>query len=129
MNDLSRLDSTSEAILRALAEHAATPSNLAYTTSVDVLRFGRFLKNLIEHGYIRNSDITKEADKNIYMHDSYFVTLEGKAYLECIDRQSARDALRDKKDRRQTYINIINASISLIALIKSFLPEIISLLK
>ena len=129
MDDFSRLDTSSETILKALAERSGSPQNIAFAASVDVLHLGGFLQNLIEHGYIRNSSADKENDTNIYLDDVYIITLSGKAYLEYIDRQTEKEKLQNKKDRRQFYINIFNASVALAAFIKSFLPDFISLLK
>ena len=121
MNALERIDSDSEKLLRLLSNKPASLSDLSFATGLSLEYWARHMNFLVIKKYIKNVAVAHTND-GLNLRDPYSVTLEGISYLENIDRI-------DAKDRRQRMINKINMTIALMALLKSFLPEFISLWK
>jgi len=122
MSELIRLDSMSDVVLKSIAQKPASISNLAFITNAPMESFGAPIVSLLAKGYIKSNLPLSDNEQPPTPHTVYTITLEGKAYLENIDRIT-------KKERWQRRFNYFNATIATIALIKSFLPEIIAIWK
>lgn len=120
MSDFQRIDYDSEILLRVLSTKPANLNNLSFSTGLSLKYLAEHMSFLISKGYISN--VALEPTEGLNLHDPYFITLNGKSYLENVDRMNA-------KEKRQRMINRINMTIALIALVKSFFPEFISLWK
>lgn len=116
MQDFVRLNPVSESILKVLQKHSrANPDNLRFALECDKAKLGDYLRSLMFEGYVVNTN--HEHAGEVFTSDEYRITVEGENYLS-----SAKFyALRDK---RQNWINIINGTIALVALIKAFWNEI-----
>ena len=119
MREFVRLNQTAESILKILLGRPASPNNLAFALRCDKVRIGENLKFLLAESYVINpkcKDVTL-----IRPDDDYKITSAGENYLSSVRFVSIRD-------KRQFIINVINASISLTALVKAFWNEISGLL-
>jgi len=117
-----RLNPTAESILKILAERPANPDNLAFVLRCDEQILGRHLRFLLTEGYVATSKFVKDKPTLIYPREKYYITVVGENYLASVRFISIRD-------KRQFWINIVNAAVSWTALIKAFWNEISEVLQ
>ena len=116
MQDFVRLNPVSESILKLLHKRErANPDNLRFALECDKAKLGDYLRSLMSQGYVVNTN-RKHAGE-VFPNDEYRITVEGENYLSSAKFYAIRD-------KRQHWINIINGTIALVALIKAFWNEI-----
>lgn len=121
MSEISRLDYLSDRILRLIVKKPSSILNLSYITDIFTGEFGAPIRLLLDKGYIKPTAPYVNTNE-IKLDTVYTVTLEGRAYIENIDRLT-------HKENIQRRFNYYSSIIATIALIKSFLPELIALWK
>ena len=121
MSDFPRLNPLAESILKILIERPASPENLAFVLRCDKTTLGKHLNFLIAEKYIVNPTATKNSPL-IQPNKEFKITVIGENYLASVRFISVRD-------KRQFWINIINAAVSWTALIKAFWNEISEVLQ
>ena len=116
MKDFVRLNPVSESVLKVLVKHnRANPDNLCFALDCDKAKLGDYLRSLMAQGYVINTN--HEHAGEVFPDDEYRITVEGENYLSSVKFYSVQD-------KRQHWINIINGTISLVALIKAFWNDI-----
>ena len=121
MSDFPRLNPLAESILKILIERPASPENLAFVLRCDKPTLGKQLKFLLAEEYIVNPKATKNSPL-LQPNEEFKITVTGENYIASVRFYSVRD-------RRQFWINIINAAVSWTALIKAFWNEISEVLQ
>ena len=119
MFEFPRIDKTAEAILKLLKERRANPDNIAYALKIEKKNIGEILRFLLQKEYIANATTGHYESKEVFAHDDYRITINGKNYLASVK-------FYGEKDRRQFWINIINGSIAFSAFVRAFWSDIIA---
>lgn len=119
MLEFPRIDETAEAILKLLKERRANPDNIAFTLKIEKKNIGEILRFLLQKEYIANATTGHYESKEVFAHDDYRITINGKNYLASVKFYG------DKADR-QFWINIFTVTGTTISLLKGFWPDIIS---
>lgn len=116
-----RLNSLAESILEVLFKNRANPENLITILKCDKPKLGENMRFLLNEGYIKNCNPKHAMSTEVYPLDNYRLTVSGENYLSSVN-------LSCVKDKRQFWINLANAAVSLTALLKAFWNEISAVL-
>ena len=117
VSSFPRINPVAESILKILEERKANPENLAFVLRCEEKVVGENLKFLILEDYVVNTNAEHSKSQSVYPRDDYRITVYGRNYLSSVKLVYVRD-------RRQFIINVVNAAVSLTALLKAFWNEI-----
>lgn len=116
-----RLDSNSEKLLKYFYERRkSTYQQLTVNLDIDPFAFKGYMDILLQKELIQ--DLSEEGRKDVYMGNLYEITTQGDVYFDIKRRE-------DWLTSKDTFLRVAPIIISIIALIKSFWPEITSLWK
>lgn len=118
MDGFFRINKTAESLLVIISERPITLTQMAFNLRCNAWELSEYIQTLLNAGYIRNSRADRQNDNGVYLNDPFAITVDGKTYLEQLNRHLAEEKRGFRFQLATLIVSIIALILSVISLLR-----------